>query len=67
MSQWTIPLYRLVRTLAIDLSVNPGPGPDVRAYDVTFDPADGSALFVATDGGAVMHASVHPDHRPSPR
>ena len=56
---------------------------EAAAFDIAFDPsnaaADGgeggaassssssSSLFLASDGGMVLHASAHPDHRPTPR
>ena len=58
---------RLVSTLALDLRAllmgtavkgAQGMGPEVNAFDVAFDPGDGSRVYVGTENGAVLHASV---------
>ncbi len=61
---------RVVRTLSLDLAAYMGAaaGVDTNALDVAFDPYDGSRVYVGTEGGSVVHASVQSaDHRPNPR
>ena len=55
---------RLVRTMVLDLAaLHVGTkgaqlGPEVNSFDVTFDPDDGSRVYVGTESGSVLHASV---------
>ena len=61
---------RLVQTMMLDLTQvsNKEIGvPEVSVFDVACNPKDGSQLFIAVDDGTVMHASIHPGHRPNPR
>jgi WD40 repeat protein len=64
---------RLVRTMTMDLGVYMGIkdaalGGEANAFDVTFDPLDGSRVYIGTENGTVLHVSVQSaDHRPNPR
>ena len=56
---------RLVSTMVLDLRAllmgTKGAqqlGPEVNSFDVTFDPGDGSRVYVGTENGTVLHASV---------
>ena len=66
---------RLVKSMQIELNSllahdlhSHGPiHAEVCAHDVSFDPADGSLLQIATEAGNILHASTAPHHRPHPR
>ena len=54
---------RLVSTMALDLrallmGTKAMALQEVNSFDVTFDPGDGSRVYVGTENGTVLHASV---------